>query len=463
MRRDVTLCAVPLLLWPAASLAAKVDVYALVGGKVVTVSGSTIEKGTVILRDGVIEAVGAKVPVPVDARVIDAQGLTITPGLIDAFGGLGLPPPARSTGTSTGAGPAPAPAAPPASPLLPAARAIDKVRASDALKARDAGLTTALAIPRTGVLPGQSVLLNLAGTRPEQMALKQPAAMHLHLATATRTYPTSLMGTMAYARQQLLDAARYRDEWAAYERAPAGKKRPRYDAGLAAWGDVLARRQMLVVTASRENDIRRALALGDELRIRVGIADARRAFKLAGLLKARQAPLFVSVDFDPLRPVTGGGDEEREARQIEEAQKNPAELHKAGVPFALCSAFGPAFLAGVRKAIEAGLPREAALRALTLDAARALGVADRTGSLEAGKIANVVAWTGDPLDRRAKVKLVFVDGQLHEPRGEPERDRGGGGGDDADKPEADPVAASGGDEGGGEGAENRGGVEEVAP
>jgi len=79
------------------------------------------------------------------------------------------------------------------------------------------------------------------------------------------------------------------------------------------------------------------------------------------------------------------------------------------------SAYAPDFLAGIRKAIEKGLPRDAALRAVTLDAALALGVADRTGSLEAGKIANVVAWSGDPLTKDAKVKMVFVDGRLYEP------------------------------------------------
>jgi imidazolonepropionase-like amidohydrolase len=139
-------------------------------------------------------------------------------------------------------------------------------------------------------------------------------------------------------------------------------------------------------------------------------------------------PLLVSVNFDPPRAPAGGpfggSDEEREREEIAEAERNPAELHKAGVAFALVSGHAPRFLAGVQKAIERGLPREAALRAVTLGAAEALGIADRTGSLEKGKMANVVAWSGDPLAKEAKVKMVFVDGQLYEPDERPEREGG---------------------------------------
>jgi imidazolonepropionase-like amidohydrolase len=256
------------------------------------------------------------------------------------------------------------------------------------------------------------------------------------MATLTRQYPGSLMGTQAYARQALYDAIHYRDEWAAYERAPRGKKRPRYDPALDAWKDVLARKLPLVVTASRENDIRRALALADEFAIQVVVAGAPQASQVASLVAKRKLPLLVSVNFDPPRPATagffgGGGDDERERRDIEAAERNPAELHKAGVPFALVSGHAPNFLAGVRKAIERGLPRDAALKAVTLSAAEVLGVADRLGSLETGKIANVVAWTGEPLAKDAKIKMVFVDGQIYEPEERPERPG-------ADRPEAPP-------------------------
>jgi imidazolonepropionase-like amidohydrolase len=419
--------------------AGKADVYALVGAKIVTVSGATLDGATLVMRDGVIEAVGAGVTAPPDARVIDAKGLTLTPGLIDGFGGVGLPQAARAGagggGGGAGGGGAAGGQAAGGPTLSPQSLALDRIRVADALRARDAGITSALVIGREGVLPGQSVLINLSGDKVEGMVLKQPAALHLHMATLQRQYPSALMGTMAMARQALLDAAYYRDQWAAYEKSPRGRARPKYEAAKAAWQEVLAGRETLIVTATRENDIRRALALQDEFKLKVAVAGAPQAFRVAALIKERKLPLLVTVNFDPPRAAGfggggggfgGGADEERERKDIEEAERNPAELHKAGVPFALVSGHAPSFVAGLRKAIERGLPREAALKAATLAAAEVLGVADRTGSLEPGKLANVVAWSGEPLTREAKAKMVFVDGQLYEPS-EEERPQGGPG------------------------------------
>ncbi|HEX6737108.1 MAG TPA: amidohydrolase family protein, partial [Vicinamibacteria bacterium] len=404
-----------------------------------------LESATVVLRDGLVEAVGTDVAVPKDARVIDVKGLVLTPGFIDAFSGAGLPAaPARGAGGGGGGGGGGSASAPATGSLSPQALVIDKVRPAEALKARDSGVTTVLVVPREGVLPGRSVLLNLSGEKAESMVLKQPAALHLHLATLTRQYPGSLMGTVALARQALLDGQRYREEWAAYEKSPGGKKRPIYDSALEAWAEVAAGRLPLWVTATRENDVRRTLGLADEFKLKVAVLGAPQAFHAAALIKARKVPLVVSVNFDPPRATGGffgGVDEEREKKDIEDAERNPAELHKAGVSFALGSGHAKDFLAGVRKAIEKGLPREAALRAVTLSAAEALGVADRTGSLERGKVANLVAWSGgDPLTKDAKAKLVFVDGQLYEPEERPERKDG-----EDKKPEGKPTDGGSGE------------------
>jgi imidazolonepropionase-like amidohydrolase len=415
----LALAGLTLVSWTVAprALGAADEAYALVGARILPVSGPAVESGTLVMRGGVIEAVGAGIAVPAGVRVIEARGLTLTPGLIDGFGGVGLPAaaPRPAAGAS---GPA---ATTPRAGLTPEAQAVERVRLADALKARDHGVTTALVIAPEGVLPGRSVLLNLSGESVDDMVLRQPAALHVHLRTLAGRYPNSLMGTMALLRQSLLDAARYREDWAAYEKAPAGRRRPAWDAGLEAWADVAAGRIPLVVTATRENDVRRALALADEFKVRVLVAGAPQAARLVELLRTRKLPLLLSVNFDPPRAVGGFGevDEERERREIEEAEKSPAALHQAKVPFALVSGHAPSFLAGVRKAIERGLPAEAALRAVTLAAAEILGIADRTGSLDKGKIANVVAWSGDPLAKDAKVKMVFVDGQRYEPDDRP--------------------------------------------
>jgi imidazolonepropionase-like amidohydrolase len=384
--------------------------YAIVGARVVTVSGVVHDSATVVMRDGVIEAVGPSVAAPPDARVIDGKGLTLTPGLIDGLGGLGLPKAPRKKDAPKDDGPA-------VETLAPRAFALDKIRARDALKARNAGVTTALVIPGEGVLPGRSVLLNLSGDTPQGMALVQPAALHLDLMPLRDKYPDSLMGVVALARQSLWSAVHYRDEWAAYLRSPRGKKRPRYDADLEAWRDVVSGKLPLFVTAHRENDVRRVLDLADELKIRIVLAGAPQAARLADLIKARKLPLLVGVNFDPPREARFQSldDDERERQDIDEAERNPAALHRAGLSFGFGSGHADDYLAGIRTAIVRGLPRDAALRAATLGAAEVLGVADRLGSLETGKIANLVAWSGEPLAADAKVKLVFVDGQLYEP------------------------------------------------
>lgn len=412
-------------------------IYAIVGGRVVTGSGQTLDAGTVVLRRGLVEAVGRDLTPPPGARVIDAKGLVVTPGLIDAFGGIGLPTRTRGTGIP---GPGSAPATSP--PALNAkGSALDLVRAADAVRARDEGITTALVVSPDGVVPGTSVLVNLAtDTLPppfetsvhfgredglEGMVLRAPYAFHVHMTTQSRQYPTSLMGTVAYVRQALLDAAHHQAAWAAYEKAPAGRTRPRYDATLSAWAEVASGRLPLVVTATRENDIRRALALADEFKVRLVLAGVPQASRLGTLLKERKVPLLVSVNFDPRRAEAGfggGRDEDAEKRDIAEAEANPAALHEAGVPFALVSGHGPRFLAGVRTAIERGLPREAALHALTTGAAAALGLGDRLGSLAPGQIANVTVWSADPLTRDARARYVFVDGRLHEPEARPRRE-----------------------------------------
>ncbi len=413
MRRLLLFAAAALAL-PGPAPAQQADTHAIVGARVLTVSGPSYARATVVIRDGLIEAVGEEVVAPPGARVIDGAGLVVTPGLVDALSAIGLPAPARPGGGGPGgAGGGTASAA---APLAPQALALDRVKAADVAKARDAGITTALVVAKDGVLPGQSAVLNLAGERPEAMVLRQPAALHLHMASLPRQYPGSLMGTMAHVRQSLADAARTRDAWAAWDRAPRGQKRPRYDAALLPWQEVLAGRLPLVVTCNGENDVRRALALADEWKIRVVVANAPRSGPLADLLKARRAPLVLGVNFDP--PRAGGFfgfDEEQERRRIREAEETPAALARAGVPFGLGSAWAPDYVEGVRKAVERGLPADAALRAATLGAAEALSLADRTGSLEAGKIANVVAWTGEPFAKETRARYVFVDGRLFEP------------------------------------------------
>lgn len=409
--------------------AAKTPSYAITRARVVTVSGAVIENATLVLRDGVVVEVGPSATIPKDARIIDGSGLTLTPGLIDAYSGAGMPA-ARPAGGGGGGGAPGAGAAttPTPNPINPASNIYERVRASEALKARDSGITTIVPIPREGLVFGAAAVMDLIGDRPEGMVVRQNIALAASLTTLGQRYPGSLMGTMAFLRQALMDGAYHRAEMAAYEKAPNGKKRPPFDPGLDAWADVGGGVTPLLLQTSRLGDLRRAFGLADEFKLKIILAGATQAFEETALLKERKPALLVSVNFDPPRVggFFGGSDDDKDRAEIESAEKNPGLLHKEGVKFALVSGFANDFLAGIRKAIEKGLPKDAALRAVTLTPAEILGVADRMGSLEKGKIANVVAWSGEPLTKDAKIKMVFVDGELYEPEEKPAGPPGGG-------------------------------------
>ena len=406
------------------ALAGRTPSYAITKARIVSVSGAVLENATLVVRDGVLLDVGPSAAIPKDARVIDGAGLTLTPGLIDGYSGAGMP--ATRAG---GGGSAPGVAAtPPPNPINPASNIYERVRAAEALRARDSGITTIVPIPREGLVFGSAAVMDLVGDRPEGMVVKANLALAASLTTLGQRYPGSLMGTMAFFRQSLMDGVYHRAEMAAYEKAPTGKKRPAFDPGLDVWANVSGGATPLLLQTSRIGDLRRAFGLADEFKLKLILAGNTHAFEETALLKERKPALLVSVNFDPPRVggFFGGSDDDKDRAEIESAEKNPGLLHKEGIRFALVSGFANDFLAGIRKAIEKGLPKDVALRAVTLTAAEILGVADRTGSLDKGKIANVVVWSGEPLTKDAKVKMVFVDGELYEPEDKPAGPPGGG-------------------------------------
>src|SRR5712664_1706523 len=196
-----------------------VDIYAIKNAKIVTVSGPDIEHGTIVIRDGLIAAVGASVAAPPDARVIDGSGLTVYPGLIDANTNLALPEASQAPG------------------LQPEVTVEDSIKPGGAAieSARNAGITTVLTAPRSGIWMGQSALINLAGETPQEMIVRSPVAMHVGFSPLRAGgYPNSLMGVFAALRQMLLDAQRYQKAQEIYEHGPHGIRRPELDRSLQA-------------------------------------------------------------------------------------------------------------------------------------------------------------------------------------------------------------------------------------
>src|SRR5215813_10621489 len=327
-----------------------IDTYAITNARIVTVSGPVIERGTVVVRNGLIAAAGENVSVPPDARVIDGTGLTVYPGLIDSYTNLALPQasPAPSPGGGRGGGflaqtQTPAVTGPnstePAG-LQPEVMVEDVIRPGGAEieAARNIGITTALTLPRTGIWMGQSALINLAGETAQQMIVHSPVAMHVGF-TPLRNggYPGSLLGVFSSLRQMMLDAQRYREAMEIYERAPRGTRRPETDRSLAALVPVIEGRMPVVMLANTEREITRALDLGEEFKLRLIIAGGREADRLTARLVKQNVPVLLSLDL-PKRTTAAIPEADPEPlrvlRERVAAQQTAGKLAKVGVRFA---------------------------------------------------------------------------------------------------------------------------------
>jgi imidazolonepropionase-like amidohydrolase len=416
----LVLCLV-LLYWAALAKAADVGpTYAIVNCKVVPVSGPALDKGTIIIRDGLIEAVGPaeKIAVPEDAEVIDGQGLTAYPGLLDAHSQAFLEPAREEPAGPARGGPAQAqPGGPQGFTPETQAFKLLKPKKSDLAGLQRLGFTTVLVVPSQGIFAGQSVLLNLNGEKPAAMVVRQPVALHITFATERGVYPSSLMGTMAALRQSFLDTQDYARHQAAWNASPRRFKRPEYSPFLEALRPYVVDKRPVIFTCANQEDIKRAIRLIEEFKLNSLLSGANEAWRVAEAVKRAQVPLLVSLSFKP--PLTSlyanQGDELKKKAEEEIYPANAAALFKAGIPFALTSCGLTKvedILKNTRAAIKAGLPREEALKALTIQPARFLGVESMLGSLEAGKIANIILTSGEIFEEKTQVEKVFVDGQM---------------------------------------------------
>ena len=361
------LCATPL---PAQRTTP--STYAITNARLVPVSGPAIARGTIVVRNGLIAAIGANVPVPADARVIDGEGLTVYPGLIDAFSTFGLPAPTGGGGGGFGGGggggggqaaAAGGPNSNYPSGIRPENRAVDQIKpnAEAFTSAHGAGITAALTAPGNGVMRGQSALINLAGDDPLHLVVKSPVAQHIGFNGAGGGYPGSLMGVITSIRQLFIDAQRYRDLQAAYAKNPRGMRRPDLDPSLEAVLPALARQQPVVMAANTQREIERALDIAKEFNLQLIIAGGSEAHLVADRLKAENVPVLLSTNF-PRRtaaPAAGADpDPIRLLRQRAEAPTVPAKLQAAGVRFAFQSggiSNWSEWLGNARRAVDNGL------------------------------------------------------------------------------------------------------------
>jgi len=413
--------------------------YALTNARIVVQPGRTIERGTVVIREGRIAAVGSQVAIPPDAERIDLGGLVVYPGLIDAASIMGVPP-THALGSKGD---------PHRQPQRLAAEVAD-LSDRDRAALRAAGITTVGLAFHGGTdstgsgaqfiiaqrdqpgFPGRTAVLNVGSGPTASLVIRSPVAVQVGFGTRRiDVYPTTLMGAIAFVHQTFLDAAYPARHRAAYAADPKAVPLPPHRPDLDALAPAAAGEQTVWITVSQENNIERALDLAAELRLDVRLLGAQEGYRMVDRLAREGKPVLVSLDYPtPARTsghsfehhallTAGRADARVQADSIvaRALRGNAAALHRAGVPVVLTS-YGlrnPAeFLARVRGAVEAGLPADAALRALTLAPAAELGVSALVGSVEAGKLANLVITDGDLFRAGTRIHSVFVAGRRYD-------------------------------------------------
>ena len=414
------LCSLVFLCYPLAVNAQdKSATYAITHAKIFTLSGATIEDGTVVIQNGKIANIGAAAEVPAGAQVIDGKGLQVYPGLFDPITQMGL----REIGavsatvdsTETGAF---NPDVVAAEAVLPSSEHIPVTRA--------AGITEVLAVPASGgmdsggpsgVLGGQASAIHLAGWTISDMLLKKSVAMVLNWPEIeTQSFDFS---TFSRKQKPFADAKQEYDkqideltDW--FDRARhyaqalghGGAGDFQRDLKLDALVPVVRGELPVLVFADKAREIRNAVEFCDKQKLKMILAGASEAYKVKDLLRSKSIPVILG----PTLTLPNQEDD-----PYDRLLSQPAELNAAGVKFAFGSfdnSFSRRLGQQAANAVAYGLPYDEALKAVTLYPAQIFGLADQVGTLESGKIANVIVTNGDPLELTTEVRYLFIKGQL---------------------------------------------------
>lgn len=390
--------------------------YVIRNAHIVTVSGADIDNGSLVIRNGKIEAVGANVSVPPGAQEINAKGLSVYPGMIDVATAMGLVEvgqgaPGTVDTTEVGEN----------NPHAQAIVAVNPHSAHIGVTRVD-GITSVVTMPQGGTISGQAALINLNGTSPSEMAVVRSVALVINFPRVARGFGdrefsvetqgnqnitealNAVNRQVEELRKLLRDAEAYGRTQDAYARDP---KLPRPDTNLmlAALVPFVRGERPVVLRADRETEIRNAVRFADEMKLKAIILGGEDAAKVATLLKEKNVPVILTGNLSlPLR----------EDDYYDALYETAGKLQAAGVRFCISTGNSGAAVrnlplyAGIAAAF--GLPKDEALKSVTLYPAQIMNVADRMGSIEAGKMANLVITDGDLLEARTHVRYLFIDG-----------------------------------------------------
>jgi len=396
-------------------------VHALTNVRIVTAPGEVIERGTVVIRDGLIEAVGASAAVPADARVWDCDSLTVYAGFIDlamnVSPGEGDKEKDKSKKTED--------LEHDLSVVRPDMVLADALalKDSDREARRNAGFTTVRALPDRGAFRGQALILNLGDGGLGGNILRRQAGQVMAFSTARgESYPNSVMGTVAVMRQTFSDAAWYASAMKTYAATPRGLERPEANAAFAALGPVVSGTEPVVFVTDDVLGLLRADEIAKEFGVRFAYVGNGEEYKrLNDVVAAAGGSIILPVNFPEAPKVGSGGAalnvKTETLRHWDHAPANPAEVHGAGVTVAF-TAEGlkdpSKFREQMAKAIERGFPEDLALAGCTTVPAHMAGLDQQVGKVETGLIANLVVVDGDLFAKDTKIREVWVDGDRYE-------------------------------------------------
>ena len=416
--RAVALALAASLAIPAWTQNAATTSYAIKGGKVFTLAGPAIENGTVLIRDGKIAAVGAGIAIPSDAQVIDATGLEVYPGMFDPVTQIGLNEVSAVSATvdvsELGD----------YNPELIAATAVNPASAHIPIT-RASGITEVIAAPGTsgfdlqsgGLIEGQASAFNLAGWTMDEMQINRSVAMVINwpsIQTRTFDFATFSIKEKPYAdvKKEYEKSVNTLGDWMDRARHYAQAKEKgspalyERDLKLEALVPVVERKLPMLVIADEARDIRNAVDFCTKQNLRMILGSGAEAWKVKELLKEKKIPVVLG----PTNRLP-----EQEDTPYDKPYTEPSELFAAGIPIAF-SSFGTAFSRRLPQyagtAVAYGLPHDEALKAVILNAAQIFGLADQLGTLEPGKLANVIVTSGDPLELQTQVRFLFIKGKL---------------------------------------------------
>jgi len=388
--------------------------FAIRNARIVTVNGADIENGTIVIRDGKIEAVGANVNVPAGAQTIDGSGLSVYPGMIDAGTNMGLvevPQGASGTVDTSEVG-----------DLNPNAKAITAVNPHSAHIAvtRVEGITSTLTAPTGGLISGQAALINLLGTAQKEMAVVPNAALVINYPRIGGggggfggfQPPANLSETLTANERRLEEIRKILRDAEAYGRTQDAyakdKSLPRPDRNVVLEPLVpyVRGEHPVIFRADREAEIRGAIRFAEEMKLKPIILGGNDAWKVATLLKEKNVPVILTGIFSL---------PSREDDAYDTLYEQPAKLQQAGVRYAISTGDAGAEVRNLAQyagmAVAYGLSKADALKAVTLYPAQIMNVSDRLGSIEPGKMANLVVTDGDLLEIRTRIRYLFIDGR----------------------------------------------------